>query len=319
MNCLIKFQKKQNLLRLFPVFAFGYFVFMAAFLGNKSVLAEKLADGTWSQSASPGTTTITFTNGSTLLTSSSDIVLTFPSTATVSQGGTNVSVTGQGTVVRANNTLDGTITLTIDGTISASLAVTITMTDALTAYTTTTYAQESVAINTLTITDTPVDFGVAIKTNDNTTTVTASVPLFVNMAINDTSIDLGTLSTASVSSASQIYTANSNNQTGVTVQIATDGDLNDASSNTINYVGDGTVTAGSEEYGVEVTGSGGFTIDADYNTGDNDIIEAANNLATSAAAISNQTVTVTYKASIAGTTVSGEYDQVVTVTIATNA
>lgn len=311
--------KAYRLKILSSVLFFFYFLALATLLANKSVQAEKLADGTWAQSASPGTTTITFTNGSTLLTSSSDIVLTFPSTATLNQSGSNISVTGQGTVVRVNDTLDRTITLTIDGTISASLAVTITMTDALSAYTTTTYAQESVAINTLTITDEPVDFGIALKTNDNTTTVTTSVPLFVNFAIDDTAIDLGTLSTASINEVDQTYTINTNNQTGITMQIVADGTLNDASSNTINAVSDGTVTAGSEEYGISVDNVSGVTIEAPFDSGDDEIPTVAADIASSSSPLSNATFDINYKASITGTTVSGEYDQVVTVTIATNA
>ncbi|OGC45456.1 hypothetical protein A2V49_03400 [candidate division WWE3 bacterium RBG_19FT_COMBO_34_6] len=316
MYCLKTLKRKELVLKTIPFFTIIYFLLLAVFAGNRIAKAAKLADGTWSQSASPGTTTVTFTNGATLLPANSDIVLTFPSTATVSQGGTNISVTGQSSPTRSNNTLDNTITINIDGTIDSSLAVTITMTDGLSAYVTTTYAQESLAINTLNATDQPVDFGVAIKTNSNTTTITASVPLFVNMAIDDTTMALGTLSTASVSQATQQYTINSNNQTGITMQIATDGDLDDASSNTINYVGDSTVSAGSEEYGIAVSTSG-LTVDANYITGDNDIIEAANNIATSGGSVANATLDITYKASIAGTTVAGSYNQVVTVTIAT--
>jgi hypothetical protein len=177
---------------------------------------------------------------------------------------------------------------------------------------------DSVAINTQDNSDELIDYGVGLMTNDNTTTVTASVPLFVNMAIDTTTIDLGTLSTASVSEADQTYTFNSNNTTGVTVQIATDGNLEDG-SNDVDYVSDGTVTAGSEEYGVMLDNTTpGLVIDSDYAPGDNDIIQSANNIATSSSTVSSATFDINYRASISGSTVAGDYEQVVTVTVATN-
>ena len=317
MSCLTKLKTKKRIKRLIPIFTLVGILFLAVNISNKIAKAAKLSDGTWSQSASPGTTTVTYTN-TTALDSSSDIILTFPSTASVDQDGTGIAVTGQGTPVRSNNTVDNTITITIDGTLAAGLAVTITMDDALTSYTTTTYAQESLAINTQDSGDTPVDFGVALITNDNTTTVTASVPLFVNMAIDDTSIELGTLSTASVASATQTYTVNSNNQSGVTMQITADGNLDDGSGNTIDDVADGTVSAGSEEYGISVSAASGLSAVAPYDSGDDAVPQVADDIANSASSVSSGTLDVTYKASISGTTVAGDYDQEVTMTIATN-
>jgi hypothetical protein len=317
MTCLNKITKSKTFKKIIPVLTLIQIFTLAIFISNRAAEAAKLSDGAWAQGGSPGTTTITFTN-TTALDASSDIIITFPDSATLDQTGTDISVTGQTSPVRTNNTVDNTVTIElVDGTLDSSLAVTITMTDALSAYTTSTYAQESLAINTENAAGTPQDFGVALITNDNTTTVTASVPLFVNMAIDDTSIELGTLSTASVSTATQQYTINSNNQTGVTLQIATDGDLEDASTNTIDAVADGTVTAGDEEYGIAVTGSS-LTIDPTYNSGDNAIVQSADDIASSAGSVSNATMDITYKASIAGTTVAGSYSQVVTVTVASN-
>lgn len=291
---------------------------LSLLVNRKVVYAAKLGDGVWTQGGSPGTTTVTFTNTGALV-SGDDIVLTFPATADVDSTGTDIGCTGQTTPTRTNDDTDNTITITLDGAIGGSTAITITMDDALTSYTTTTYEMDSVGINTQDNSDELIDFGLALLTNDNTTTVTASVPLFANMAIDTTTIDLGTLSSASVSEADQTYTFNSNNNSGITVQIATDGDLNDG-SNTVDYVADGTVTAGSEEYGVEVDNTTpGLVIDTDYAPGDNDIIQAANNIATSSAPVTNAIFDINYKASISGTTVAGDYEQVVTVTIATNA
>lgn len=321
MNCLKILNTKKALSKLVPIATFTYVLLITCLISNTPVVkAAKLSDGTWVQGGAPGTTTVTFTNGATELDSSSDIVLTFPSTASVDQDGTTVTVTGQGTVVRTNNTLDNTITLTIDGTIATSLAVTITLADGLTSYTTTTYAQESVAINTQDSTDTPVDFGVALITNDNTTDITAQVPLFVNFAIDTTTINLGTLSTASVNEADQTYTVNSNNTSGVTLQITRDAAFNDGSGNDINDVADGTVTASSEEYGITFDGTGGgIALQAPFDSGDDAVPAVATTFANTSSTVSNGTFDINYRASISGSTVAGSYDQVVTVTISTNA
>lgn len=297
------------------------FIIVTALLltGRRKVIAAKLADGTWTQSGSPGTTTIVFTNTGALV-SGDDIVFSFPSaTADVNDSGTNVTCTNQGTPTRTNDDTDNTITVTLDAGISGSTEITCSFTDGLTSYTTTTYAMDSVGINTQDNGDSLIDFGVALLTNDNTTTVTASVPLFVNMAIDTTSIDLGTLSSGSVAEADQTYTFNSNNTSGITVQISTDGLLNDGSGNDINYVTDGTVSAGSEEYGVFIDGTtANLAIGDSYAPGDNDIIQAANTIASSTGTVSSGTFDINYRASISGSTVAGDYDQVVTVTVATN-
>lgn len=319
MTCLKKANLKKTARKVLPALSIIYILVLAVFITNKAAKAAKLTDGTWTQDGSPGTTTITFTN-STAADASSDIILTFPSGASVDQDGTTATVTGSSNITRTNNTVDNTVTLQIlDGTLAASSAITITLADGLTSYTTTTYAQESLAINTQDSGDIPLDFGVALITNDNTTTVTASVPLFVNMQVDDVSIELGTLSTASVSSAAQTYTVNSNNQSGVTIQITADGDLDDGSGNTIDDVGDGTVDAGSEEYGIAVSAASGLSTVAPYDSGDDPVPQVADDIADSTGSVSSGTMTITYKASIAGTTVAGSYDQVVTVTIATNA
>lgn len=321
MNCLPKgiVKTNRNLKKWVSFFSVFYILILAVFITNKAARAAKLADGTWTQDGSPGTTTVTFTN-TTAADASSDIVLTFPSsTATVDQDGTTATVTGSSNITRTNNTVDNTITLTIlDGTLAASSAITINLADGLTTYTTSTYAQESLAINTNDSTDTPLDFGVALITNDNTTTVTTQVPLFVNIDVDTTSIQLGTLSTASINEADQTYTINSNNRTGVTVAIVADGDLDDGSGNDINAVADGTVDAGSEEYGISVDNVTGMTIEAPFDAGDDEVPQVQDNIANTATEISNGVFDINYKASIAGTTIAGSYDQVVTVTISTN-
>lgn len=295
-----------------------YIVLLAIFIANRAAQAAKLSDGTWSQSGSPGTTTVTFTN-TTAADASSDIILTFPGTAAVDQDGTSATVTGSSTVTRSNNTTDNTITLTLlDGTMASGASITVTLDDGLTSYTTTTYAQESLAMNTQDSTDTPLDFGVALITNDNTTTVSTQVPLFVNIGVDTTSIQLGTLSVSSVNEADQTYTINSNNGTGITVAIVADGDLDDGSGNDIDAVADGTVDAGSEEYGISVDNVTSVTIESPFDSGDDEVPQISDNIANTSSEVSNGTFDLNYKASITGTSIAGSYDQVVTVTISTN-
>jgi len=296
-----------------------YILLLALVIGNKTTQAAKIDDGAWTQSGSPGTTSITFTN-TTASDSSSDIVLTFPATASVDQDGTSSTVSGSTAITRSNNTIDNTIILTIlDGTLAAGASITITLADGLSTYTASTYAQESLAINTHNSAGTPLDFGVALITNDNTTTVTTQVPLFVNLAVDTTSIQLGTLSASSVNEVDQTYTVNSNNRTGLTAAIEADNDLNDGFGNDINAVADGTVTAGSEEYGISVDNVSGVTVEPPFDSGDDEEIpQVLDNIANATTEISNGTFDLNYKASITGTTIAGSYDQVVTLTVSSN-
>ena len=274
------FRLNKTLKKCVPLLSVFYIIILALFVCNKATKAAHLADGTWAQDGSPGTTTVTFTN-TTAADASSDIVLTFPSsTSSVNQDGTTATVTGTTNFIRTNNTVDNTVTISIlDGTLAATTAITVTLADGLTSYTTTTYAQESLAINTLDSGDVPLDFGVALITIDNTTLVTTTVPLFVNIGIDTTSIQLGTLSVASVNEADQTYTINSNNRTGVVVAIIADGDLDDGFGNTIDAISDGTVTAGDEEYGISVDNVTGMTIESPFDAGDDEVPQASDNIA----------------------------------------
>ncbi len=281
------------------------------------VKAAKLTDGTWSQSGSPGTTTITFTS-STGISSGDQITLTFPSEATVDASGTDISITGSTSPSRSNNGTNNTITITADG--AATDSITITMSDALSAYTASTYAQQSVAISHVDSGDTPVDFGVALISNDNTTDVRATVPLFVTMSVDTTEINLGVLNASTVSSETQTYTVTSNNSSGVTLQISGDAGLNvDASpTDDIDDVSDNTVTAGSEEYGIALSLSSLNAEGTFDTTNDHAVPTSATDIASSTGTVSGATLGITYKASVDGNSVAGDYHQVVTVTVATN-
>ncbi len=286
-----------------------------------SASAAKLLDGTWSQSGSPGVTTIAFTTGEALAVNDV-IIFTFPAEAVVNASGSHAVIDGYSAPTRTNDATDNSITLTLTEAIPANTALTITMNDALSAYTASTYAQQSVAINVNDFDKAPHDYGIAVITNDHTTDVTATVPLFLTMAVDDVTMDLGTLSVASVKSVTQTYTVHSNNHTGVQVQVSADGDLRDGNGNTIDAVTDNEVTAGQEEYGIALSN---FTSSlrqepgSAFVSGDDALPTVPTDIVDSTTTVNNGTFDVTYKAAISGDTVAGEYSQVVTFTIATNA
>ncbi len=103
MSCSKKGQFKLNktLRKCIPLFSILYIIILALFVSNKATKAAHLTDGVWTQGGSPGTTTVTFTNA-TLADASSDIVLTFPSTASVDQDGTTATVNGTTNYIRTN-------------------------------------------------------------------------------------------------------------------------------------------------------------------------------------------------------------------------
>ena len=305
--------------RRMAVVTLGALAHMMVAASAPSANAAKLIDGTWSQSASA--TTISFTTGEALSVNDT-IIFTFPAQAVVNDSGTNAAIDGYSAPTRTNDATDNSITLTLTEAIAANTPITITMSDALSSYTASTYAQQSVAININDFNKAPHDYGIAVITNDNTTDVTATVPLFLTMAVDDVTMDLGTLSVASVKSVTQSYTVHSNNNTGIQVHVQSDGDLRDGNGNTIDAVTDGEVTAGSEEYGITLSN---FTSTlraepgSDFVSGDDAIPTTKTDIVDSTTTVNNGTFDVTYKAAISGDTVAGEYSQVVTFTIATNA
>jgi len=298
---------------------------------------KKISDGVWEQTGSgstPGTTTISFTTGEALA-GGDKIIFTFPVTeAPVDSDTSDDTVTLNGaTTAHAIDAVDNSITLTVGSAISANTPVTVEMANVLSSYTATTYAQQSVAININNFEKYPYDFGLAIKTNDNTTDVTATVPLFTTLAVDDVTMDLGTLSVASVKEVTQTYEVHSNNRSGVQVYVETDGDLRDAGGlNTIDRITTDAVTAGTEGYGIEVSNfrsdDSVVTLaveDTDntlFGSGDDALPTAADGpkeIVDSATTVNKDKFDITYKAAIDGDTVAGEYSQVVTFTIATNA
>ena len=302
--------------QLFVAFAFTGAILLSLFVA-RSAHAATIVDGVWSQGGAPGTTTVTFDTTSGISTGDR-IYLRFPNEATINGAGTDLTVSGDGAAARTNDAPGQNIIITAGTAQAASTTVTITMTDALTAYTDTTYIQQSLAIVHNNSSDVNIDLGLAIITNTNTSTVTATIPAFLTLALDDNTMDLGVLTSGAVSTQTQQYTLNTNNAAGAIVQWTSEAvGLDDGGGNTIDDVADGAVSAGSEEYGVSLASS--MTLVAPFDSGDDPLPNSVTTLAnTGGAPVVNGTIDVTYKASIDAATVPGNYDEVVTVTTVAN-
>ena len=141
---------------------------------------------------------------------------------------------------------------------------------------------------------------------DDQVSVTATVDPTFTFVISSTSCALGTLSTGSVSSCNYSVTTTSNAEDGYATAIVEDGNLRNGTPD-IDDVTDGTVTAGSEEYGVGLTGTDRSFVDEQAITGT--VLTIASD---ATGPISSQAVTVTHKVSITGATLAGSYSHTVT-------
>ena len=127
----------------------------------------------------------------------------------------------------------------------------------------------------------------------------------LTMTISASSVGLGTLSSNQVSVGSSIVSITTDSNTGYSLSIGS------VSGAGLAAVSDGTVTAGVEEYGVAVVGAErAFTNDQG--------ITAGLLLASSATPISSSQSTLTFKASISGSSTAGSYSQTVSLTASAN-
>ena len=84
-------------------------------------------------------------------------------------------------------------------------------------------------------------------------------------------------------------------------------------ANDINDVSDGTVTAGSEEYGIRTSGNAG-----QMNSADTAITTVAQTVASTSTIATSEQTTITYKTGVSASTESGTYSQTVTFTTTVN-
>lgn len=136
--------------------------------------------------------------------------------------------------------------------------------------------------------------------------------IYVSATLSESSISLGNLSATAVASGSETITVSTNSPTGYAVTILEDGNLRSGADD-INDVADGSVTAGSEEYGLITSGVAG-----QMNSVDTAITGVAQNVAASSTPVLAEQTTLTYKAAVSSATVSGYYSHQVTFTTTVN-
>lgn len=127
-------------------------------------------------------------------------------------------------------------------------------------------------------------------------------------SISSTSINLGTLASDSVSEANHTVTTTTNAANGYTTTIVEDGNLRIAGGSDIDDVADGTVTAGSEEYGIRTSGTHG-----QMNAADTAITSTTQTIASYSSWVNSDTTTISYRASISSATTGGTYTQALTI------
>lgn len=141
----------------------------------------------------------------------------------------------------------------------------------------------------------------------------ASTTLSATLSAN--SINLGNLALSSVASASQTLTITTNSATGYTTTVQEDGDLR-SGSNTIDDIPvGGTVTAGTEGYGVSTSGGAGRMNSVTAST---PLTTSAQIVAASSTPVSGEQTAITYKAAIGSGTAYGTYTHTVTFTTVVN-
>jgi len=125
------------------------------------------------------------------------------------------------------------------------------------------------------------------------------------------SVDMGLLTTATVKVGASFTQVTTNAENGYTVSVKEDGELRYGPF-TISDVVDGSVTAGSEEYGIETVGS------TASGTGDFLINDTGQSVQTSPTHADKDRMGVIYKASVNSATEGGGYSQIVSFYITAN-
>ncbi len=127
----------------------------------------------------------------------------------------------------------------------------------------------------------------------------------ITLQVNNTSLNLGTLSSSMVSSANTTATVTTDAPTGYTLSVGA------VTGTSVTPVADGSITAGSEEYGLTTTGAESL-VSTDV------AVTNGLNLASSAAAITGSATMIVFKASISSASAQATYSQNITLTAASN-
>ena len=159
-------------------------------------------------------------------------------------------------------------------------------------------------ITSKTLTSLTID---AFTTNGTTPTIDGTNDYVYLM--EGSSAGLGSISTTSVATAVIGWEVTADTPNGYSVQVEADGSLRNG-SNTIDDVSDGSVTAGSEEYGAISSDTSLST--STFDTQDSPITTTAQAVASTSDNAIKIRHFLTLKAAASTTTVSGSYNQVLT-------
>lgn len=127
----------------------------------------------------------------------------------------------------------------------------------------------------------------------------------LTLSISDSALSLGDLSISAVNTDSSIATVSCDADTGYTLSVGS------ADSSPITAVSDGSVTAGSEEYGLAVSGTDAAFVD------DRSII-ATRVLASATVPVNSRPLTITVKASRTSVTSYGSKSQSIILNLSAN-
>ncbi|HSR89412.1 MAG TPA: hypothetical protein VLK22_03420 [Candidatus Udaeobacter sp.] len=125
------------------------------------------------------------------------------------------------------------------------------------------------------------------------------------ISVSPTTIDLGDLDVNQVASSSAVVSVSADADSGYVLSVG------NVSGTHLANVSDGSVTAGSEEYGVAASG-----IDAAFN--DDRAIVAGLNLSSSSTPVDSAQTTLTFKGAISSASTVGGRSQLITLTASTS-
>lgn len=129
----------------------------------------------------------------------------------------------------------------------------------------------------------------------------------LSISLSGTNISFGSLEKGTVSSISRTATVSTDAPGGYTLRISENSNLA-AGGTDIDDVSDGSVTAGSEEYGIKTSGDSGL-----FNATDTAITSSWKNIASATSPVTSQATVISFKVAVNGGTEPGSYSHTVTI------
>ena len=170
---------------------------------------------------------------------------------------------------------------------------------------------------------TAVDTGTVAASTAGQITVTASVDETLTFTLTSATVALGTLTTSTTGSGTSTMAVATNASSGYAVTV--NGTTLTSGANTITALASPTASSqGSSQFGInlkdnatpdvgaEVSGGGSGTASANYSTADSYRFVTGTTVASASAPTNSNTFTVSYIANIAGSTLPGSYQTILT-------